>query len=55
MNSITLKVIGYVESPVKEQTDEGRRVDVKPYFPAYDRVENATAPEWADRVMEGYF
>ncbi len=30
-------------------------VDVKPYYPAYDRVENAAVPEWAGRLMEGYF
>lgn len=30
-------------------------VDVKPYYPAYDRVENATVPEWVDRLMKDYF
>ena len=30
-------------------------VDVKPYYPAYDRVDNPTVPEWVVRLMEGYF
>lgn len=30
-------------------------VDVKPYYPAYDRVMNAAVPEWVNRLMEGYF
>jgi tRNA-Thr(GGU) m(6)t(6)A37 methyltransferase TsaA len=30
-------------------------LDVKPYFPAFDRRDDATVPEWADRLMQGYF
>ena len=30
-------------------------LDIKPYVPAFDRVENATVPEWIDRLMVGYF
>lgn len=32
-------------------------VDIKPYTPAFDKVENAKIPEWSKRVyeMEGYF
>jgi tRNA-Thr(GGU) m(6)t(6)A37 methyltransferase TsaA len=30
-------------------------VDVKPYYPAYDRVKNASVPEWVDRLMKDYF
>lgn len=30
-------------------------LDIKPYFPAYDRVANAAIPEWAERLMRGYF
>ena len=30
-------------------------VDVKPYYPAYDRVMDATVPEWVDRLMKNYF
>ncbi|HYP20106.1 MAG TPA: tRNA (N6-threonylcarbamoyladenosine(37)-N6)-methyltransferase TrmO [Chloroflexia bacterium] len=30
-------------------------LDIKPYFPAFDRVEGATTPEWVAGLMEGYF
>lgn len=30
-------------------------LDIKPYFPAYDRVEKASVPEWVERLMAGYF
>lgn len=30
-------------------------LDVKPYFPAFDRVEGVAVPEWVDRLMDGYF
>jgi tRNA-Thr(GGU) m(6)t(6)A37 methyltransferase TsaA len=30
-------------------------VDVKPYYPSYDRIMNATVPEWVDRLMKDYF
>lgn len=29
-------------------------LDIKPYYPAYDR-KDATVPEWVDRLMEHYF
>lgn len=30
-------------------------LDVKPYFPRYDRVPDSTFPEWVDRLMSAYF
>lgn len=30
-------------------------LDVKPYFPRYDRVDEPTTPEWVGRIMTGYF
>lgn len=30
-------------------------LDLKPYYPAYDRVEQAVVPEWVPRLMQGYF
>jgi tRNA-Thr(GGU) m(6)t(6)A37 methyltransferase TsaA len=30
-------------------------LDIKPYLPAFDRVDEATTPDWVDRLMEGYF
>lgn len=30
-------------------------IDIKPYFPEYDRVSEFCIPEWVDRIMSGYF
>lgn len=30
-------------------------LDIKPYYPVFDRVDGAVTPEWVDRLMEGYF
>ena len=30
-------------------------LDIKPYFPDYDRIENPKVPEWVGRLMVGYF
>lgn len=30
-------------------------LDIKPYFPVFDKRDNATTPEWVDRLMQGYF
>ena len=30
-------------------------LDIKPYFPQYDRVTDSHTPEWVDRLMSGYF
>ena len=30
-------------------------LDIKPYVPAFDRVDNAKVPGWVDQIMAGYF
>jgi tRNA (adenine37-N6)-methyltransferase len=30
-------------------------LDVKPYFPVFDRAENATVPDWVNQLMSDYF
>jgi len=30
-------------------------LDIKPYFPIFDRVDNAHTPEWVGRLLQGYF
>lgn len=30
-------------------------LDVKPYFPAFDRAEEATVPDWVGALMKNYF
>ncbi len=46
-NTLTVKGLDAIDgTPV---------LDIKPYFPVYDRVEKPTIPEWAERLMVGYF
>ena len=30
-------------------------LDVRPYYPVFDRRDDASVPTWVDRLMEGYF
>jgi len=30
-------------------------LDIKPYYPRFDRIEAPGVPEWVDRLMQGYF
>lgn len=30
-------------------------LDIKPYYPQYDKMEACIVPEWVDRLMENYF
>jgi tRNA-Thr(GGU) m(6)t(6)A37 methyltransferase TsaA len=30
-------------------------LDIKPYFPQFDRVDAPHAPQWVDRLMQDYF
>lgn len=30
-------------------------LDVKPYYPQYDRIEEAAVPEWVNTLMKNYF
>lgn len=30
-------------------------LDIKPYFPIFDRIENPVVPEWVKKAMENYF
>lgn len=55
----TVELIG-VESGVLEvrgldAIDGTPVLDVKPYFPIFDRAGNATVPEWVDQLMGDYF
>jgi tRNA (adenine37-N6)-methyltransferase len=35
--------------------DETPVLDIKPYFPQFDRVAEPQTPEWVDRLMTDYF
>ena len=30
-------------------------LDIKPYYPHYDRIDSPKVPEWVDKLMEKYF
>lgn len=30
-------------------------LDIKPYYPQYDKIENAKLPEWVEVIMKDYF
>lgn len=30
-------------------------IDIKPYYPQYDKKDKALVPEWVNRLMESYF
>ncbi len=30
-------------------------IDVKPYYPQYDKVDDSKVPEWVNILMQGYF
>jgi len=30
-------------------------LDIKPYYPVYDKADQAVVPEWVTRLMQGYF
>jgi tRNA (adenine37-N6)-methyltransferase len=59
--------LGITVVPLLEVTDDGLVVrgldaidgtpvvDVKPYYPQYDRAEAPRVPEWVDRLMRDYF
>jgi tRNA-Thr(GGU) m(6)t(6)A37 methyltransferase TsaA len=54
-----VKIVGvggdYVEVQGLDAVHGTPVLDIKPYYPQYDRVENARTPEWVDDIMRGYF
>lgn len=42
--SISTRPIGKVISPVQETVNDTPVLDIKPYYPVYDRVEQAVTP-----------
>ena len=48
------KVLVFSTPGVDRYADGTPVLDIKPYYPAYDR-RDATVPEWVDRLMEHYF
>ena len=54
-----VELLGIEENVVRvrglDAIDGSPILDIKPYFPVFDRVDQASVPEWVHRVMEGYF
>ena len=46
---------GWVEVSGLDAIDGTPVLDLKPYFPQYDRVGDARVPAWVGGLMEGYF
>lgn len=45
----------YVEVRGLDAIDGTPVLDIKPYFPQFDRVDHPRIPPWADELMAGYF
>jgi tRNA-Thr(GGU) m(6)t(6)A37 methyltransferase TsaA len=46
---------GWVEVSGLDAIDGTPVLDLKPYVPQYDRVDDARVPAWVGTLMEGYF
>lgn len=45
----------YLEVKGLDAIDGTPVLDIKPYYPHYDRIPNPKVPEWVHALMEGYF
>jgi tRNA-Thr(GGU) m(6)t(6)A37 methyltransferase TsaA len=54
-----VKLLGIAGNVVKvrglDALDGTPVLDIKPYLPPFDRVDDAATPSWVSHVMEGYF
>jgi tRNA-Thr(GGU) m(6)t(6)A37 methyltransferase TsaA len=46
---------GYIEVQGLDVIKETPVLDVKPYYPHYDKIDSPKVPEWVHRLMEKYF
>ena len=46
---------GYIEVQGLDAINETPVLDIKPYYPQYDKIDSAKVPEWVHRLMEKYF
>ena len=55
----SVRLLGVEDNRLRVQgldaIDETPVLDIKPYFPQFDRVTDSHTPEWVDRLMSGYF
>jgi tRNA-Thr(GGU) m(6)t(6)A37 methyltransferase TsaA len=45
----------YLEVKGLDAIDGTPILDIKPYYPHYDKIDNPKIPEWVDRLMRDYF
>jgi len=45
----------FVEAAGLDAIDATPILDIKPYYPQYDCIEDAKVPEWVNRLMRNYF
>jgi len=54
-----VKLLGIEDNVVRvrglDALDGTPVLDIKPYMPPFDRVDDAVMPPWVDRFIEGYF
>ncbi len=45
----------YLEVQGLDAINDTPVLDIKPYYPQFDRIEDSIVPEWVNRLMEKYF
>ncbi len=45
----------YIDVRGLDAIDATPVIDIKPYYPHYDKIETPRIPEWVDRLMKDYF
>ncbi|MCC6274652.1 MAG: tRNA (N6-threonylcarbamoyladenosine(37)-N6)-methyltransferase TrmO [Leptospiraceae bacterium] len=57
ITSVEIVIVGnsFLEVRGLDAVNKTPVLDIKPYFPQYDRVESPTAPDWVERLMKNYF
>lgn len=45
----------YLEVKGLDAINETPVLDIKPYYPHYDKIDFANVPEWVNRLMKNYF
>ena len=45
----------YLEVQGLDAINDTPVLDIKPYYPQYDKIEHSIVPEWVNRLMEKYF
>jgi len=45
----------YLEVKGLDAINQTPVLDIKPYYPDYDKIDNPKVPEWTNRLMKNYF